>query len=78
MLICMIFFYKKNKVNKGLHANGNLFYSLLNDTYIQVFNDKISSECCTTKSNEEKGRANVLLEKNKKVVSIEIKCHKNT
>ena len=58
---------------KGVFANEDLMHSLLNNIAIQVVNAKFASERYTTKSNGEKGRADIALSKNDKGIVIEMK-----
>jgi hypothetical protein len=75
-LISKLKLYNKGddiEVNKGLFANEDLMHSLLNNIAIQIVNAKFASERHTTKTNGEKGRADIVIEKNNKGIVIEMK-----
>ena len=75
-LISKLKLYNKGddiEVNKGLFANEDLMHSLLNNIAIQIVNAKFASERHTTKMNGEKGRADIVIEKNNKGIVIEMK-----
>lgn len=61
------------EVNKGLFANEDLMLSLLNNIDIQIVNTKFASERHATSMNSEKGRADIVIEKNNKGIIIEMK-----
>ena len=56
-----------------MFANEDLMHSLLNNIAIQIVNAKFASERHTTKMNGEKGRADIVIEKNNKGIVIEMK-----
>jgi hypothetical protein len=68
---------KDSEQVKGAFANEDLMHSLLNNVAIQVVNAQFASERYTTKPDGTKGRADIVLSKNKKSVVIEMKYNKS-
>lgn len=58
---------------KGVFGNEDLMHSLLNNIAIQIVNPTFASERCTTKPDGTRGRADIVIIKNKCGVVIEMK-----